>query len=114
VEALEDKVAAAERLYREDVAGGHITVLTEVIAASLAHPELGRELVARLKPWLEFTQAQLEAALPAEAPLPALSFGLVALYLGLNLLTRLDPKRVPVDELFGLMQQLFPIAASGG
>jgi AcrR family transcriptional regulator len=110
-ESLEEKVAAAERLYREDVAGGHITVLAEVVAASLAHPELGPELVARLQPWLEFTTSELADALPEGAPLPALSFGLVALYLGLNLLMRLDPKRVPIDELFGLMQGLFPAAA---
>src|SRR5438477_13159742 len=47
---LAEKTEAAERLFREDVEGGHITVLSEVIAASLANPELGPELVERLRP----------------------------------------------------------------
>jgi AcrR family transcriptional regulator len=113
---IEDKIAAAERLFREDVQGGHITVLSELIAGSLAHPELGPELVARLRPWLEFTQEALAAAMPnplADAvPLPDVSFALVALYLGLNLLIRLDPSAVPIDELFALMRGVAPLVQS--
>jgi AcrR family transcriptional regulator len=114
---IEDKIAAAERLFREDVQGGHITVLSELIAGSLAHPELGPELVARLRPWLEFTQEALAAAMPNPAladavPLPDVSFALVALYLGLNLLIRLDPSAVPIDELFALMRGVAPLVQS--
>jgi AcrR family transcriptional regulator len=114
---LQDKIAAAERLFREDVRGGHITVLSELIAGSLAHPELGPELVARLRPWLDFTQEALGAAfadpvLAQAVPLPDLSFALVALYLGLNLLIRLDPSAVPADELFALMRRVAPLVQS--
>src|SRR5919199_1699686 len=48
--------SAEERLYREDVEGGHVTVIAELIAASLAHPALGPQLVDRMRPWLAFTQ----------------------------------------------------------
>lgn len=114
---LPEKVAAAERLYREDVDGGHITVLSELVGASLARPELRPELVARLQPWLEFTRAVIADALP-EGPLPELvpvreaAFALVALYLGLNLLSRLDPE-TPADELFALMRQVAVLFQSG-
>jgi AcrR family transcriptional regulator len=115
---LEEKVAAARRLYRKDVEGGHITVLSELIAASLAHPELRPELVRRLRPWLEFTQEALREALPGEAllgivPLKELSSALVALYLGLNLLSLLDPKAVPAEELFSLLEQVVPLLEAG-
>jgi AcrR family transcriptional regulator len=111
---LEEKIDAAQRLYREDVEGGHITVLSELIAASLAHPELGPELVARMQPWLEFTQGVLAEVLPegplAEAAkLGGVSFAFVAFYMGLNLLSRLDPEGAPVDELFALMRQVAPL-----
>src|SRR4051794_35552634 len=35
-----EKIDAARRLYREDVDGGHVTVIAELLGASLARPEL--------------------------------------------------------------------------
>jgi AcrR family transcriptional regulator len=104
---LAEKTAAAERLYREDVAEGHITVLTEIVGASLAHPELRPELLARMQPWLEFTQEALAEVLPGEfVPAPALAPAMVALYLGLNLFSRLDPSGASAEQLFVLMRSL--------
>src|SRR4051812_45600286 len=34
-----ERIAASRRLYAEDVAGGHVTVITELLAASVARPE---------------------------------------------------------------------------
>src|SRR5258706_14335822 len=38
VTSLEEASARAAELYREDVAGGPVTVLAELVGASLAHP----------------------------------------------------------------------------
>src|SRR3990170_8258425 len=51
---LEELMAVARQIYREDVEGGHITIFSEMVAASLAHPELAPKLIARSGPWLEF------------------------------------------------------------
>jgi hypothetical protein len=110
---VEDKIATAARLYREDVEGGHITVVSELVAASLGEPELAAEVTARMQPWLEFVEEtfrELVAGTPLEqlVPIRETSFAFVALYLGLNLLSRLDPE-TPVDALFDLMRTLAPL-----
>lgn len=38
---LEELLAVARQIYREDVEGGHITIFTEMLAASIAHRDLG-------------------------------------------------------------------------
>jgi AcrR family transcriptional regulator len=111
--SVEDKIATAARLYREDVAGGHITVVSELVAASLGDPDLAAEVTARLQPWLEFVEEtfqELVDGTPLQhlVPVRETSFAFVALYLGLNLLSRLDPE-TPVDALFDLLRTLAPL-----
>ena len=43
-------------LQEEDVAGGHITVFSELVGASLSHPELAPEIIARAQPWIDFVE----------------------------------------------------------
>lgn len=107
----------ARELYREDVEGGHVTVVTELIGASLTHPELRPELVERMRPWLDLTQRTLErltAGMPAAALLPprAGAFALVALYLGIHLLSRLDPQNATAEELFELLERVAALASA--
>src|SRR5258706_1713012 len=54
VDSLDQAAARSAELYREDVAGGHVTVLAELVGASLAHPELAPQLVERMEPWFAF------------------------------------------------------------
>src|SRR3712207_1158161 len=63
--APEELVREMRELYREDVAGGHVTIVTELIGASLSNPELRVELVARMRPWLELVRRVFEDALAA-------------------------------------------------
>ena len=109
-----DKVAAARRLYREDVDGGHVTVITELVAASLAEPALRPLLLERMRPWLELTEqalTEVAAATPlAELVRPAeAAQALVALYFGLNLLSRLDPASAQAEALFDALERIAPI-----
>jgi len=99
----EELVRVAAELFREDVEGGHVTAVTELVGASLARPELRAELLARMGPWLELVRDVLVAAL-VETPFAALSesaaFAVVALYLGLNLMSRLEDDLSRADALF--------------
>jgi len=105
-------VRAAANLFREDVEGGHVVAVTELIGASLGRPELRAELVARMRPWLELTSEAIRRHL-AGSPLSALAqvaepaaFAVVSLYLGLNVLSRLEPDLSQVEVLFELAEQL--------
>ena len=109
-----EKVAAARRLYREDVEGGHTTVIAELLAASLARPELRAELLVRMRPWIELVEGVLtdvagESPLAELIPLADAASALVALYLGLNLLSRLDPASSQADSLFDVMDRVAPL-----
>ena len=114
VTSLEEASARAAELYREDVAGGHVTVLAELVGASLAHPELAPRLVERMEPWFAFTRETLGRLLggsPLEALVPVreTSFVVVALFLGLNLLNRLDPEGAETQQLFDALQRAAPL-----
>jgi AcrR family transcriptional regulator len=113
---LEELMAVARQIYREDVEGGHITIFTEMVAASLAHRELGPELVARAEPWLDFVEGAIRKAggdSPLLQLLPAreIAYGILCFYLGVNLMTQLEPDSARVEELFELANRLAPLAA---
>ncbi len=119
--SLEEMIEVARRIYREDLDSGHITVLSEMIAGSLTHPELAQEIVARLEPWIDFAQRAIARALvgsPLEGIVPSadLAFAVVSFYLGADLLTQLEGNRSRVERLFETAAGLTPLltALAGG
>lgn len=113
-EDLEQLLAVARQIYREDVEGGHITIFTEMVAASLAHRELGPELVARAEPWMDFVEGAIRKGL-GDNPLVQLippreiAYSVLCFYLGVNVMTQLEPEPERVDGLFDLANQFAPV-----
>jgi hypothetical protein len=88
-----------------------VTVLVEMIAGASSTPGLGPEVAARIAPWTQFAQAATHAALGGSAldsviPSSTVAHGVVALYLGLEMLTHLDGDRIPALELFDRAKEL--------
>ena len=111
VGSLADLVDAATAIFREDLDAGYVTVLVEMIAGASSTPGLGPEVAARIGPWTNFTQRAIEATLggsPLDSVLPSrdVAYGIVALYLGLEMLSHLDGDRAPALALFAHAQQL--------
>jgi AcrR family transcriptional regulator len=111
---LEELLAVSRQIYREDVEGGHITIFTEMVAASLAHRELGPELVARSEPWLDFVEGAIRKGLgdnPLLQLIPSreIAYAVICFYLGVNVMTQLEPESKRVDGLFDLANQFAPI-----
>jgi AcrR family transcriptional regulator len=102
---LAEMIDAAARLYREDVACGHVKALCELIAAGAASPELGREVAARVHPWAAFTRETF-ARVTAGSPLAAMisaddaAYALTSLYLGMELLNNLNGTHAQADAMF--------------
>jgi len=100
-----DLVTVAAAIYQEDLDAGHVRVLVEMIAGAMSDPDLGVEVAARIAPWTEFARQAITSAL-GDSPLAALlptadaAHGIVALYLGLEMLTQLDGNRAPATALF--------------
>jgi AcrR family transcriptional regulator len=112
-------VDAASAIFSEDLDAGYVTVLVEMIAGASSTPGLGAEVAARIGPWTEFARRAIEATL-ADSPLGALlpagdvAYGIVALYLGLEMLSHLDGDRAPSLALFAHARQLADLFARLG
>jgi AcrR family transcriptional regulator len=109
--SLVDLVEAATGIFSDDLDAGYVTVLVEMIAGASATPGLGPEVAARIRPWTEFAQRVIDGAL-ADSPLGSVlpsrdvAYGVVALYLGLEMLSHLDGDRAPALALFAHATQL--------
>jgi AcrR family transcriptional regulator len=109
-------VDVAAHIFSEDLDAGYVTVLVEMIAGASSTPGLGPEVVARLRPWTDFAQRAIDGAL-ADSPLGSVlpshdvAYGIVALYLGLEMLSHLDGDRGPALALFAHATQLAKLFA---
>jgi hypothetical protein len=89
---------------------------TPQVAASLAHRELGPELIARSEPWLDFVEDAIKKA-SGDSPLlqllppRELAYAVICFYLGVNVMTQLDKDNTRINELFELANRLGPLAA---
>lgn len=111
VAQLPKLLEVARRIYREDLEVGHIKVLAELVAGTSSSPKLGRAVTARLEPWVAFTEEVIERVV-GRSPLGPLvptrdaAYAIVALYLGLELLTHLGADSERVDSLFGAAERV--------
>jgi AcrR family transcriptional regulator len=113
--SLDDVLAAAVRLYAEDRDSGHIDVVSQMIAGSVARPELAPEMTARMQPWIELCEdvvGRTVAGTPLAAiPTRELAYAIVTFYLGANLLTHIDPAGAGTDVLVARLAELRPLLA---
>ena len=111
VQTLPEMVESAQMLFKEDFESGHVKLLAEMVAAGASDPVLGKEVAARVEPWLAFTGETFER-LMGGSPLAALvasndaAYALTALYLGMELMSNLDGSRDRSDALFGAAGRL--------
>jgi len=104
-------VTVAAGIFREDLDEGYVTVLVEMIAGASSSPALGEQVAALIAPWRAFAQRAIEAIV-ADSPLAALvpvgdaAHAVVALYLGLEMLSHLDGDRAAALRLFDRAGQL--------
>jgi AcrR family transcriptional regulator len=107
----EDLVDAATAIFGEDLDAGYVTVLVEMIAGASSTPGLGPAVATRIGPWREFTERAVEATLgrtPIGSLLPPqeVAHAIVALYLGLEMLSHLDGDRAPALALFSQAKKM--------
>jgi len=109
-----DLVALAAQIFKEDLDSGDAAVLVEMIAGAASTPGLGVAVKERVGPWNDFAIAALESVLGGSPILnlvgaAEVAHAVVALYLGLELLSHLDGDRRPALALFERASQLAPV-----
>ncbi|MCC3775333.1 TetR/AcrR family transcriptional regulator [Streptomyces sp. UNOB3_S3] len=112
---LEELAERATRIYRDDLEGGHITLLSELVAAAVAKPELREEIKVRVEPWMAFMEETLERVIGGTplarlTPPRDLANAAVVFYLGVNLFTVLDADRTRTESVFAMVRRLAPRA----
>ncbi|MFF7729714.1 TetR/AcrR family transcriptional regulator [Streptomyces sp. NPDC008001] len=112
---LEDLVDAGTRVYRNDIAAGHLTLFSELVAAAVAKPELREEIRVRAEPWISFVEQTLERVIGGTplarlTPPRDLANAAITFYLGVNLFTVLDSDRSRTESVFAMARRLAPRA----
>ena len=114
VGTLPELLAVASEAYQEDLDGGHIKVLAEMIAGASAMPELGPAIAERMQPWIQFTEEAVVRVMAGSAVSPLvpsrdLAFAIVSLYLGAAMLTHLADDAAPAESLFRTGTKVAPL-----
>ena|SRR5438093_6973588 len=112
VTTIDELVRVGARLYEEDKASGHITVVSQLIAGSVGRSDLAPKVLALMEPWIVFAEETLTRILPAGLPTREVAYAVVTFYMGVNLLTHLDADRTRTDALFARASELAPLLGS--
>ena len=104
----------ARDIYTDDLANGYVTVLGEMVSGGVSDPRLGREVVARIEPWIGMVERKLRALLigsgfESMVPPRDLAFAIIALYLGIDMLSHLDGDRTRAESLLDLGVRYAPV-----
>lgn len=108
VGSLSELVAVARRLHDEEFQAGTVAALTQMLAGAVGSEDLSRGIREALDPWTSLvgeTIARLLGDTPYAELLPAadLTAAVAALFLGIELLTGIDPDAAG-GSLFGTME----------
>lgn len=114
-QTVSELAGLARAIYTEDLGNGYVTVLGELVAGGVSDGELGHQVVARLEPWLDMVEGKvrgLVAGSVLESIVPArdLAFAIIALYLGIDMLSHLDGDRTRAESLLDLGVRMAPLA----
>jgi len=111
---LTELLALLERIYAEDRDSGFVRIVCEMVAGSVADPDLGPRMIDLIEPWLTATQTAAERVLAPTGLSSVLSprqlaFAAVTFYLGANLLTQLVPDSHEVDDILQTAKRVAPL-----
>ena len=126
VTTLRELVAVAGELHAEDLEEGHITVLSQMLAAAATNPDLRAPLRDRFEPWIAIVDRTLARAVEGTpyaqlAPTRDLALAVTALFVGLELLLNLESDEAGADVrvfktielLAGLLEGLIGLEKPG-
>ena len=111
VETLTEMIQVARELHADDLADDNMTVLIQAFAGASGNPETGPKLYAEIEPWSNLITETIERVL-GDVPAAALidkeqiAQAIGALFLGIELLDDLDPKRASAEALFDTLEGL--------
>jgi AcrR family transcriptional regulator len=115
--SVPELAALARDIYAEDMENGYVTVLGEMVAGGVGNAELGSAVVARIQPWVEMVERKLRellagSILEAIVPPKDIAFAIIALYLGIDMLSQLSGDHARAESLLELGVRYAPLAGA--
>jgi AcrR family transcriptional regulator len=114
-QTVPELAALARDIYREDLENGYVTVLGEMVGGGVSDLDLGRQVAARLQPWVDMVEGKVRALLAGSlfesmVPPRELAFAIIALYLGIDMLSHLDGDPARAEALLDFGVSAAPLA----
>ncbi|HEY7582259.1 MAG TPA: TetR family transcriptional regulator [Acidimicrobiia bacterium] len=112
--SLSDLVEIARRLHTDDQRTGSVTIVTQMMAAAASDREMGQAVLAGFQGWIDLVEEALTRSLEG-SPLQDLiprreaAYAIAAVFLGIELMERLDPSQSEADPVFDAMASLATI-----
>ena len=108
VTSLSDLVRIARRLHAEDLESGAVSAVVQLMAA--AGPDDGAALLDRFEGWIRLVEEALRRALGdlggSLVPTREAAYAVSAMFLGIELMSRLDPERSEAEPIFDMMEAI--------
>lgn len=110
VQSMEALVRVAREVHTQEQAEGSVNVLTQMLAGATNQPALREGLYHAMTPWLELVEQALgrvlgDSSIRSIMPLNDLAYAVASLFIGLELMTTLDPSGDRPTRLFGSIEQ---------
>lgn len=117
VTSLTTLVDVARRLHDEAEADGSVAVLTQLMAGAASDPEMGEAILAGFEGWIDLVENALKKALDSQPIANAIppreaAYSISALFLGIELMARLDPEKSEASAVFDSLHDLAQIIES--
>jgi AcrR family transcriptional regulator len=109
ISTVTDLMPAMAELWEEDRAAGHVQLVSQMVAGSIGSPELARQVVELMNPWVDLARETLAHVLPPHLPIDDLAYAVCVWYLGVDLLTHLDPERAQSSRLLERAGEFAPV-----
>ncbi|HKX74729.1 MAG TPA: TetR/AcrR family transcriptional regulator [Acidimicrobiia bacterium] len=117
VTTLSGLVDLARRLHHDDQESGAVTIVTQLMASAVSHPELGRAVLSGFRRWIDLVEELVEGSLEG-SPLAAMipkrqaAYAIAAVFLGMELMTGLDPTQSEAEATLEAMGSLAAVFES--
>jgi AcrR family transcriptional regulator len=109
VGTLDELIPVMADLWEQDKASGQVRVVSQMVAGAVNRPELAGRVVALMEPWVDLARETVQRVVPSVVPAREAADAIVTFYLGVNLMTNLDPGAERADAFFAKARELAPL-----
>ncbi len=104
ISRLSELVTAAQQVHARELENGGPTVLTQLLAGSLSSPALATGILDAMKPWMDLVEQAIRSSVGSSpiagvAPFEDLAFATASLFVGMELLSSLNPEAGQAERL---------------